>query len=30
VSIDPGLAGRPELVRLRDDFAPRTEEGDAA
>ncbi len=30
VSIDPRLAGRPELVRLRDDFAPRTEEGDAA
>src|SRR5207237_1989819 len=30
VAADPGLAGRPELVRLRDDFAPRDEEGDAA
>jgi len=30
VSADPQLAGRPELVRLRDDFAPRDEEGDAA
>ena len=30
VSDDPMLANRPELVRLRDDFAPRTEEGDAA
>src|SRR5438105_14520501 len=27
---DPGLAARPELIRLRDDFAPRDEEGDAA
>jgi ATP-dependent DNA helicase RecG len=30
VSADPTLASRPELVRLRDDFAPRSEEGDAA
>jgi ATP-dependent DNA helicase RecG len=30
VAADPGLAGRPELIRLRDDFAPRDEEGDAA
>jgi len=30
VSDDPMLASRPELVRLRDDLAPRTEEGDAA
>ncbi|HLY35121.1 MAG TPA: ATP-dependent DNA helicase RecG [Candidatus Limnocylindria bacterium] len=30
VAADPTLAGRPELLRLRDDFAPREEEGDAA
>jgi ATP-dependent DNA helicase RecG len=30
VQQDPTLAARPELVRLRDDFAPRDEEGDAA
>ncbi|MDP9271257.1 MAG: ATP-dependent DNA helicase RecG [Chloroflexota bacterium] len=30
VKQDPTLAARPELVRLRDDFAPRDEEGDAA
>ena len=30
VAADPLLAGRPELIRLRDDFAPRDEEGDAA
>jgi ATP-dependent DNA helicase RecG len=30
VAKDPLLAERPELVRLRDDFAPRDEEGDAA
>jgi ATP-dependent DNA helicase RecG len=30
VAADPGLGGRPELIRLRDDFAPRDEEGDAA
>ena len=30
VAADPGLAARPELIRLRDDFAPRDEEGDAA
>ena len=30
VADDPALARRPELVRLRDDFAPRDEEGDAA
>lgn len=30
VAADPGLAGRPELIRLRDDFAPRDDEGDAA
>jgi len=30
VAEDPGLTRRPELVRLRDDFAPRDEEGDAA
>jgi ATP-dependent DNA helicase RecG len=30
VAADPSLAGRPELIRLRDDFAPRDEEGDAA
>jgi len=30
VTADPGLGGRPELIRLRDDFAPRDEQGDAA
>ena len=30
VTADPGLTRRPELIRLRDDFAPRDEEGDAA
>jgi ATP-dependent DNA helicase RecG len=30
VDADPTLASRPALIRLRDDFAPRDEEGDAA
>ena len=30
VASDPGLASRPELVRLRDDFAAVEDEGDAA
>jgi len=30
VAEDPGLTRRPDLIRLRDDFAPRDEEGDAA
>jgi ATP-dependent DNA helicase RecG len=30
VDADPALGDRPELVRLRDDFAPRDEEGSAA
>jgi ATP-dependent DNA helicase RecG len=30
VSADPTLARRPELARLRDDFAPRDEDGEAA
>jgi ATP-dependent DNA helicase RecG len=30
VAADPTLRERPELTRLRDDFAPRDEEGDAA
>ena len=30
VAADPALASRPELIRLRDDLAPREEEGDAA
>jgi ATP-dependent DNA helicase RecG len=30
VGDDPRLSSRPELIRLRDDFAPREEEGDAA
>jgi len=30
VGDDPRLSSRPELIKLRDDFAPREEEGDAA
>jgi hypothetical protein len=30
VATDPALAGRPELVRMREEFAALEQEGDAA